>query len=179
MASKGEGMKTLIWIVIVALLGFGVKKGVDYMQQDSERKLHRDRVAVMLEGLKKDGNYTAAMGMWYAGMLNLQSPGLGDLFEGFRSKAGIAGVLKEVSVGEATIVKRRGPPEAAARSSPPPWTGRPSTSARRRGSPSSSRPSSYGAATSNEALRAALESLPTHTSNVAASATQSFFAAFQ
>jgi hypothetical protein len=70
--------KVLIWLAILASVGFVGKIGFEKLFVDAELHSSEERVRRVLDGLKSGGNRQQAIGMWYRGSLN--PPG-GEQFE--------------------------------------------------------------------------------------------------
>jgi hypothetical protein len=102
--------KLLVVISVVALLGFAVKRGVEFLEADREAHLHRTRVTELFKGMQEGGNYQTAICMWYQGTLSMDAgsfPRAADHFDAWRTKQGFDKV-KAFTVGEVAIEVPRG-----------------------------------------------------------------------
>jgi hypothetical protein len=102
--------KLLVVLSVVALLGFGVKRGVEFLEADREVHLHRTRVMELFKGMQEGGNYQTAICMWYQGTLSMDAgsfPRAADSFDAWRKKEGFDKV-KAFTVGEVAIEVQRG-----------------------------------------------------------------------
>lgn len=102
--------KLLLGLGLVALLGFGVRRGVEFLEADREVHLHRARVMDLFKSMQEGGNYQTAICMWYQGTLSMDAgtfPRAADHFDAWRKEQGFEKV-KSFTVGEVSIEVPRG-----------------------------------------------------------------------